>query len=161
MKTIVPQLISGGSVQHAFLGVQPQTVTGVGVKVVTVESGSAAAKAGLKAGDVVTAIDGNATVSSEALRAAIAQHKPGDSITLSIRRNGATKTLKATLGTTHDELTHQRARRREDDGSGGGVHRRDDRVATIVRGEYVATSRPRLRFPSRRGRSRCRAARRR
>ncbi|HEV2593279.1 MAG TPA: trypsin-like peptidase domain-containing protein [Gaiellaceae bacterium] len=100
VKTIVPQLISGGSVQHAFLGVSPQTVTGVGVKVVTVESGSAAAKAGLQAGDVITAIDGGSTSTSEALRAAIAQHKPGDSITLSIRRNGATKTLKATLGTT-------------------------------------------------------------
>jgi len=99
VKTIVPQLISGGSVQHAFLGVQPQTVAGAGVRIVTVQSGTAASKAGLKAGDVITAIDGTATLNASALRAAIDQHKPGEGITITIRRNGSTKTIKATLGT--------------------------------------------------------------
>jgi putative serine protease PepD len=99
VKTIVPQLIAGRSVQHAFLGVQPGTVAGGGVRIVTVQSGSAASKAGLKAGDVIAAIDGSAISDSSALRAAIAQHKPGESITLTIRRNGSTKTVKATLGT--------------------------------------------------------------
>src|SRR4051794_744115 len=98
VKTIVPQLISGGAVQHAFLGVQPTTLAGVGVRIVTVQTGTAAKKAGLQAGDVITAVDGQTTLSSAALRAAIAQHKPGDPITLTIRRNGSTKTIKATLG---------------------------------------------------------------
>jgi putative serine protease PepD len=98
VKTVVPQLISGGSVQHAFLGVQPETAAGVGVRIVTVESGTAAKRAGLQAGDVITSVDGQKTLSSAALRAAIAQHKPGDAITLTIRRNGSTKTIKATLG---------------------------------------------------------------
>ena len=98
VKTIVPQLISGGSVQHAFLGVQPATAAGVGVRIVTVQSGTAAKRAGLQAGDVITAVDGQSTQSAAALRAAIAQHKPGDSITLTIHRNGSTKTIKATLG---------------------------------------------------------------
>jgi putative serine protease PepD len=100
VKTIVPQLISGGSVQHAFLGVQPATAAGVGVRIVTVQSGTAANRAGLQAGDLITAVDGQKTLSSAALRAAIAQHKPGDSITLTIRRSGATKTIKATLGSS-------------------------------------------------------------
>jgi putative serine protease PepD len=98
VKTIVPQLISNGSVQHAFLGVQPSTVVGSGVRVVTVESGSAAAKAGLKTGDVITAVAGTATPNASALRGAIAQHKPGDAVTITVRRNGSTKTLTATLG---------------------------------------------------------------
>ena len=98
VKTIVPQLISGGSVQHAFLGVQPETAAGVGVRIVTVQTGTAAKRAGLQAGDVITSVDGQKTLSSAALRAAIAQHKPGDAITLTIRRGGSTKTIKATLG---------------------------------------------------------------
>jgi putative serine protease PepD len=98
IKTIVPQLIANGSVQHAFLGVQPTTVVGTGVRIVTVETGSAAAKAGLKAGDVITSLDGTATPTAAALRQAIAEHKPGDAVTLTIRRDGSTKTIKATLG---------------------------------------------------------------
>jgi putative serine protease PepD len=100
VKTVVPQLIANGNVQHAFLGVQPATVNGVGVRIVTVQPRSGAAKAGLKAGDVITAIDGKKTLSAEALRAAIDQQKPGERITVTIRRNGAAKTINATLGTT-------------------------------------------------------------
>src|SRR5581483_4197 len=99
VKAIVPQLIANGSVQHAFLGVQPATVVGVGVRIVTVQSGSAADKAGLKANDVITKVNGTATPNAGALRQAIDQLKPGDAITLTIRRGGSTKTIKATLGT--------------------------------------------------------------
>ena len=99
IKTIVPQLISSGSVQHAFLGVQPATVLGTGVRVVTVQSGSAAAKAGLQKGDVITALNGAKTPNAAALREVIAQYKPGDTVTITVRRNGSTKTIKAKLGT--------------------------------------------------------------
>jgi putative serine protease PepD len=99
VKAIVPQLIADGSVQHAFLGVQPATVVGVGVRVVSVQPGSAAEKAGLEAGDVITKLNGTATPNAGALRQAIGQLKPGDAVTLSIHRDGSTKTIKATLGT--------------------------------------------------------------
>jgi S1-C subfamily serine protease len=95
----VPQLIASGSVQHAFLGVQPQTVNGVGVKVVTVQRGSAAAKAGLQAGDVITSLDGAATPDASTLREVIALHKPGEKVTVTIKRDGSTKSIEATLGT--------------------------------------------------------------
>jgi putative serine protease PepD len=98
IKQIVSELVSSGTAQHAFLGVSPQTVAGSGVRVGSVQSGTAASKAGLKAGDVITAVNGTATTSSSALRAAIASHKPGDTVTLKILRNGATKTLQVTLG---------------------------------------------------------------
>ena len=98
VKSVASQLISSGKVEHAFLGVQPQTVAGTGVRITSVQSGSAAARAGLKAGDVITAVDGTATTTSSALRAAIDAHKPGDKVTLTIRRDGAAKTIDATLG---------------------------------------------------------------
>ena len=99
VRTVVAQLLSSGTVRHAFLGVQPSTVARAGVRVAKVEAGSAAAKAGLKTGDVITAVDGRPTASAAALRAAIDAHKPGDRVTLTITRNAATRTLHATLGT--------------------------------------------------------------
>jgi putative serine protease PepD len=102
VKTVVAQLLSSGTVRHAFLGVQPSTVAGRGVRVSKVEKGSAAEQAGLKTGDVITAVDGKPTATAAALRAAIDAHKPGDRVTVTITRNGATRTLHATLGTRPD-----------------------------------------------------------
>jgi putative serine protease PepD len=98
VKQFTGQLISNGSVQHAFLGVRIATQGG-GAKVATVEPGSAAAKAGLKVGDVVLAVDSKAVRSSDQLRAAIAAHKPGDKITLRVSRSGHVQTVGVTLGT--------------------------------------------------------------
>ncbi|HEY2328153.1 MAG TPA: trypsin-like peptidase domain-containing protein [Gaiellaceae bacterium] len=97
IKSVVSQLISKGSVQHPFLGVAPQTATN-GVKITSVQSGSAAASAGLKVGDMITSVGGKKTTTADALRAAIDGYKPGDSVTLSILRNGSMKTLHVTLG---------------------------------------------------------------
>ena len=65
VKNIADQLIAGGSVQHALLGVTIRTASS-GVGVGTVESGSGAEKAGVKAGDVITAVDGTAVSSADA-----------------------------------------------------------------------------------------------
>jgi putative serine protease PepD len=97
VKTIADELISTGKAQHALLGVTPATATG-GVKVASVENGSGADSAGLKVGDVITSVDGTAVTSPEQLRAIISQDKPGDTITIEIRRGSETKTVKATLG---------------------------------------------------------------
>ena len=69
-----------------------------GVSVGSVSSGSAADSAGLKAGDVITAVDGTTVSTAEKLRAIIAGHKPGDTVKLTVLSNGSTKTLTATLG---------------------------------------------------------------
>lgn len=74
----------GGS---AFLGVQVSEVTsgGASVRGVVVAGtvdGSAASKAGLVAGDIVTAIDGKSVTDGEALKAALANHHAGDSVTV-------------------------------------------------------------------------------
>jgi len=47
-------------------------------------------------GDVIEAIDGKAVTSAEDL-AAVMQHKPGDTVTVTVLRDGSTQQLKATL----------------------------------------------------------------
>jgi putative serine protease PepD len=98
VKAIVSQLIANGSAKHAFLGVQPQDASSGGVKVVSVQSGSAADTAGVHAGDVITQVGDTATPDSAILRAAIGSHKPGDKVALKVQRGGQTKTIEVTLG---------------------------------------------------------------
>jgi putative serine protease PepD len=98
VSSIVTQLISTGKAQHALLGVSVQTAASGGVTVSQVSAGSGADSAGLKAGDVITAVDGTKVTTAEKLRAIIAGDKPGDKVTLTITRSGSTKTLSATLG---------------------------------------------------------------
>ena len=97
VKTIADELISTGKAQHALLGVTPAAASG-GVKIASVEPKSGADSAGLKVGDVITSVNGKALTTPQELRAVIAQDKPGDTITLEIRRGSETKTVKATLG---------------------------------------------------------------
>jgi putative serine protease PepD len=97
VKSIAAQLISNGKAQHALLGVTP-TDTANGVRIATVKSGSAADDAGLKQGDVITSVGSTQVTSSAQIRAIIAAHRPGDGLTLTIRRDGSAKTVHVTLG---------------------------------------------------------------
>ena len=97
VKSVVTQLIATGKAQHALLGVGVKTATG-GVAVTDVQAGSGAADGGVKTGDIVTSVDGVTVTSAQKLRAIIAAHKPGDSLSLEVRRSGSTKTLHVTLG---------------------------------------------------------------
>ena len=120
---VMDRLKTGGAAGDAYLGVSGQTLSadlatalGVsvseGVLVAEVASGSPAAMAGiiggdrqiviqgqtyLTGGDVIQAIDGEAVTSAEDLVAVISRHKPGDTITLAVVRNGQTKQVQATL----------------------------------------------------------------
>jgi putative serine protease PepD len=96
VRSIVSQLVSSGNVQHAYLGVGIATASN-GVKLTEVRSGTPAAKAGLRAGDVVTRLDGKAVSDASALSSAIDEKKPGDRVTLTYVRGGATKTVTAKL----------------------------------------------------------------
>jgi putative serine protease PepD len=94
------KLEAGQTVAHAYLGVASSESTGSsGAVVGSVSSGSPAATAGIKAGDVVTAVDGKAITGSGDLVAAIATHSPGDTIKLTIRRGTSTLTQSVTLAT--------------------------------------------------------------
>lgn len=98
IRNVVGQLIAKGKVQHALLGIAPADAAGGGVRVVSVEAATGAGRAGIKPGDVLTAVDGSKLAGSIQLRALIDAHKPGDTITVTLRRGSATKTLTVTLG---------------------------------------------------------------
>jgi putative serine protease PepD len=97
VKTVASQIVAGGQVRHAYLGVS--IATGASAAVVdNVQSGTAAARAGLRAGDVITAVDGTRVADYAALGAAVAAHRPGDKVALTYTRNGTSRTVTVTLG---------------------------------------------------------------
>ena len=109
-KSIYNQLVKHGKVDRAFLGVTIQTLTpelaasfGIGGKrgvlVDTVVKGTPAAKAGVKRGDVITAVDERPFESAEKFRNHIALTGPGTRITLVVIREGEKKRIPVTLMT--------------------------------------------------------------
>jgi len=99
VKSVADTLIAGGTVEHAYLGIQVSDATNnTGAKVDTVVSSGPAAKGGLKAGDVITSIDGKRISGSDALTASINTYKPGAKVTIDVTRNGSTKSIVVTLG---------------------------------------------------------------
>lgn len=100
VRSVVDQLVAGHEVAHAYLGVSLQApANGGGAEVGAVTEGSPAAKAGLEAGDVITAFDGDAVETAEALTAAVSTKSPGDEVTVTYTRNGDSHTAQVTLGT--------------------------------------------------------------
>jgi putative serine protease PepD len=100
VKTVADTLIAGKTVQHAYLGVTVgDSTSGAGAAIQSVKSGTPADSAGLKAGDVVTKIDGVTVDNADDLTAKISAHQPGDKVTLTVTRSGGTKTIDVTLGT--------------------------------------------------------------
>jgi len=71
---------------------------GEGVKLSSVIANSAGDKAGLKAGDVITAIDGEKTENLKKYSDKLKQYQPSDSVTLTVLRNGKEEKIKLTLG---------------------------------------------------------------
>jgi putative serine protease PepD len=102
VKSVADQLIANGSVKHAFLGVRVSDGNG-GARIEEVTAGTPAAKAGLRVGDLVTRANGEAVRSAAELSGAVASHKPGDKLRLSVTRDGKTRTVTVTLGTRPSE----------------------------------------------------------
>src|SRR6266542_223679 len=124
VRTVEAQIVKTGHAEHAFLGVRVQAVTPSvarlfrlgathGMLVAGVEPGSAAAKAGLRAGkqpvtvsgetyqlggDLVVAADGVQLSSLDQLRDAIANKQPGDKLSLEIWRDDKRMNLEVKLG---------------------------------------------------------------
>jgi putative serine protease PepD len=98
VRRVAQQLVSGGTVAHAYLGVQLADATG-GAGVSQVRGDGPAGDAGLRVGDVVTAIDGKPVGTADALVGAVDGHKPGDEVTLKVRRDGGLRDVNVKLGT--------------------------------------------------------------
>jgi S1-C subfamily serine protease len=102
-RDIAQQLIRTGKAVHASLGAQGRTATAndglqQGAYLEQVVSGGAAAKGGLRNGDVIVTADGRATLSYDQLVVIVQARKPGDSISVTYFRGSAKKTTKLTLG---------------------------------------------------------------
>jgi putative serine protease PepD len=96
VKSVVAKLVAGQSAQHASLGVVVGDGSG-GATVGARTAGGAAATAGVRSGDVITAVDGTAVTGADGLAAAVAAHRPGDTVRLTLRRGGASTSVTATL----------------------------------------------------------------
>ncbi|MDQ1559360.1 MAG: serine protease Do [Pyrinomonadaceae bacterium] len=127
-KGVMEQLVKSGKVRRGQLGVQIQEVTSDiaasldlkevrGVIVGAVTSGSAAERAGLKQGDVITAVGGASVNDVNSLRNRIASTAPGTDVSLTVVRDGREQQLKATLG----EFTQTAQRDGEQGGSEPGA----------------------------------------
>jgi putative serine protease PepD len=107
VKNELSQLEAGKTVRHAYLGVATSTAdsSSPGALVQSVTSGGPAAGAGLRSGDVITAVGSTAIHGTNDLVAAIATHQPGDHVQLTVRRGSQTVKLTATLGTQPTQAT--------------------------------------------------------
>jgi S1-C subfamily serine protease len=124
-KRVVPELIAKGKYAHPFLGVSTQEITetiakdnnlpvGAGLLVAQVDQGTPAARAGLRGGsrpqdarsrrvslggDIITAIDGQPLKRPEELLVYLEMQKsPGDTVTLSLIRDGQNLQVPVQIG---------------------------------------------------------------
>lgn len=111
VKRVVPSLISTGSYDHPYMGISGASVDSQvtqqvnlpdgtrGVIVANVVSGGPASKAGVQSNDVITAVDGHAITRFDELTSYLFNNtQVGQTVTLTILRQGAEKTVRLTLG---------------------------------------------------------------
>lgn len=114
VKKIVEDLIDFGSVKRAKLGVTMQAVTEEiqkemklssldGVYIVEVSAGSSADKAGIKKGDVITAIDGAKVTSMSFVQEKVNGYRPGDKAVITLVRNGSEKQVEVMFQESAEE----------------------------------------------------------
>jgi Do/DeqQ family serine protease len=120
-RTVMDQLIKTGKVSRGQLGIivlkipseeasKMGVTQGPGVVVYQVQPGSGADRAGLRNGDIVTALNGAAVTDPNTFRNAIAGTAPGVEVTLTVKRDGNEHQVRATLG----EFIPQAERQREE-----------------------------------------------
>ncbi|MTW17191.1 Do family serine endopeptidase [Rhodoplanes serenus] len=128
VRSVVAQLKDKGAVTRGWIGVQIQPVNAeiadsLGLKdaegalVAEPQSGSPAQKAGIKAGDVIVAVNGEPVKDARTLARTISTMAPGTTVKLGVFRNGKTETLTMTLG----ELPNERLARADRDDDRGGA----------------------------------------
>jgi serine protease Do len=138
VRAVVAQLKDKGQVTRGWIGVQIQPVnaeiadslglkTDQGALVAEPQSGSPAAKAGIKAGDVITAVNGEPVKDARTLARTIGTMAPGTSVKLDVFRNGKTETMTMTLG----ELPKERVAKADTETERGGRGGADAKVPRL------------------------------
>lgn len=102
--SVADQLIASGSASHGMLGVTVKAATAtvgsdtyVGAEIQEVTSGSGAAIAGLRVGDVILTVEGQEVTSPKQLVGYVRRYRAGDTVTMTIERNGATQDVSVTI----------------------------------------------------------------
>ena len=107
-KQIADEIVSTGKATHPYVGVsyipltpaiaaQLNVTATKGALVQSVVDGSPAAKAGLQKGDIVTKVDGQELTTDSSFANTVESHKVGDTLTLTVVRNGQTMQVPVTL----------------------------------------------------------------
>ena len=96
---IANAILAGKTVKHAYVGVELSSASTGGAEIASVQPGTPGANAGLKAHDVITAIDGHAVSSTDQFIANIDNYSPGETVTMTVKRSGQTQSIKVKLGT--------------------------------------------------------------
>ena len=112
---IANEIIAPARPHNAYVGVSldptvpaaPRSPSPPSRAAAPIQAGSPAAKAGLQAGDVITAVNGKTVTSINQFIATIDNYAPGDTVTLTVNRGGQTKTIKLTLGAQPANATTQ------------------------------------------------------
>jgi len=105
---IVEDLRSKGRIERGWLGVSVQDAGNhAGVAIANVERTGPAARAGLRPGDIVTAVNGQKVESTQGLIRAVAAITPGGSARLTVRRGGGTVEIPVVVGRRPTEQTQE------------------------------------------------------
>ncbi len=115
VQSVVNQLVASGHVTRGYLGVETQRLTdsiatglGLGANthgalVASVQPDSPAAKAGVKAGDVIQSVDDAAVADPHVLARTVADLKPGEAAKLAVLRDGDKTSLNVTIASLPDD----------------------------------------------------------
>jgi serine protease DegQ len=131
--SIVDQLVEFGEVKRGMLGVMIQDLTpdvvqaldldvNAGAVVSAVTQGSAAAAAGIKAGDIIVGVNGESIVSNTDLRNTIALMREGSDVEIDLIRDGDHKTVNATIGSAPGQQLTSNTSRRQEENALSGAH---------------------------------------
>jgi S1-C subfamily serine protease len=114
VRTVVTQILETGRAEHAYVGVGGLVTVDAGVAFGTVADGTPADKAGLRpgtgselegglevptGGDVIVEFDGEEISTTAELQSAVDGKRPGDTVSITVLRDGERKDIEVTLGT--------------------------------------------------------------
>jgi serine protease Do len=128
---VMTQLIEHGSVRRGMIGVTIQPVTADiarslglsevrGALVNSVNAGGPAEKAGIRQGDIITAVNGEAVKDSNTLRNVVAQMMPGTDTKVTLLRGGKEETVSVRLAELKREAARENDERGSSDSDGTG-----------------------------------------
>jgi Do/DeqQ family serine protease len=154
-KQVMDQIMKGGKVSRGYIGVTLGNITpdlapqfglkpdAHGALINEVTPGGPGDHAGLKMGDVVTAIDGKPVKGMDDLTMEVVSRSPGSTVTLDVMRNGQPTKVSVTLGSRPGGVDWAQNNHNGDNGNNGDQENGDNGTAT-VRGITVETLTPDL-----------------